>query len=232
MRLQGREVCFLLKRSKRRSRIEFTVDERGLAVHAPWASSERRIESAISHASGWILKTLDTWSQQELRVQHWRNGAELSFLGRLLTLEVVADAILVAPVLVEPALLRITVADPGTQTRVREAVLSWYRGQAARNYAQRIALYCPLLGVAAPRLVLSNARTQWGSCNFKSEVRLNWRLIQASQPLIDYVVVHELAHMIEMNHSKHFWRIVNRAFPGHRAARAELERRGRWYMEI
>ncbi len=208
------------------------MDERGLSVHAPWKSSEQRIARAIIEAAGWILKKLDEWAGNPVRAQHWHNGAEIALLGRTLNLEVVADAVLFAPLLIDNDRLRVTVADPGNEVRVRDAVIGWYRRQASPNFAQRVARYAPALEVQAPRLLLSSARTQWGSCNVKGEVRLNWRLIQAPQNVIDYVIVHELAHLIELNHSKRFWRIVNGVFPGHRQARDELERRGRWYMEI
>ena len=69
-------------------------------------------------------------------------------------------------------------------------------------------------------------------CNARREVRLNWRLIQAAQPTIDYVVVHELAHLIEMNHSQRFWKLVASVCPHYREACDELNRMGLYYMDI
>jgi predicted metal-dependent hydrolase len=232
MRMRDSEVAYTLKRSTRRRTIAFTVDENGLAVHAPWNSTERRIEHAIAEAADWILKKLEVWSRHETRRLEWRDGTELEYLGRPLRVEVAAQPVLMPPVLVEPERLRVTVADAGAATRVRDAVVSWYRRHALRNFAERIALHAPAMGVRTTRLALSGAQGRWGSCNSRGEVRLNWRLIQAPQAVIDYVVVHELAHLIEMNHSKRFWRIVERSFPGHLEAREHLDRRGRWYLAI
>ena len=64
------------------------------------------------------------------------------------------------------------------------------------------------------------------------DIRLNWRLIQAPRPTVDYVVVHELAHLIEMNHSRRFWKIVAGICPGYKDACAELDRMGLFYMDI
>ncbi|NCV71165.1 MAG: M48 family peptidase, partial [Betaproteobacteria bacterium] len=69
---------------------------------------------------------------------------------------------------------------------------------------------------APARWQLSSARTRWGSCNAKSVIRLNWRLIHKDPMLIDYVVVHELAHLKELNHSPRFWAIVESVLPDYR----------------
>ena len=73
-----------------------------------------------------------------------------------------------------------------------------------------------------PAVGLSNARTRWGSCSSLSGIRLHWRLIHLPLPLIDYVVAHEVAHLVEMNHSPRFWSVVESLYPGHVAARKAL----------
>lgn len=114
----------------------------------------------------------------------------------------------------------------------RLAVLDWYRRHAWMNFEARLAFYAQQLRLAAPRFFLSGARSRWGSCNASGRIGLNWRLIQAPQFVIDYVVVHELAYLREMNHSRRFWSIVAEAFPRHAEARAHLDERGRWYLAI
>jgi predicted metal-dependent hydrolase len=222
----------VLKRTKRRRSIVFAVDGNGLVVHSPWKASDARIEQSISEAADWIVRKLDEWSGHESRVQRWADGEQIAFLGRDLTLEVVADAILVPAVLADEWRLRITVADSGSETRIRESAIAWYRRHAARNFSERIAHYASQMQLRTPRMFLSNARTQWGSCNAKAQLRLNWRLIQAPQNVVDYVVVHELAHLTEMNHSRRFWKVVERSFPAHLQARNHLNERGHWYLEI
>ena len=70
---------------------------------------------------------------------------------------------------------------------------------------------------------LSNARSEWGSCNAKGEIRLNWRLVQLPPMLAEYVVAHEVAHMVELNHSARFWAVVEALLPGHAALRRQLD---------
>lgn len=232
MVLDNREIAFVLKRTRRRRTIAFSVDVNGLAVSAPWNASVPRIERAMRDAAGWILKKLDEWSDHQPRQQRWAGGEQIDFLGRSLTLRIVTDAVLMPAVLLDQRYLQITVADPHSETRIREAAIHWYRRHAARNFTDRIAHYASQMQLPVPKMFLSNAGSQWGSCNAKGQIRLNWRLIQASQEIVDYVVVHELAHLNEMNHSKRFWRIVRRHCPGHLDAQKHLNEHGHWYLGI
>lgn len=208
-----------------------TVDERGLTVSAPWRSTERRILAIIRDAEDWVLKKLATWSACETRHQTWAHGDTIRYLGGMLPIHLEPQAAATAA-LDDQGALRIGLPDPDDPQAVKAAAVNWYRRHAQTNFASRLAVYAPMLGVAASRMLLSNARSRWGSCNASREVRLNWRLIQARQPTIDYVVVHELAHLIEMNHSRRFWNLVAAACPHHKDARAELDRMGRYYMDI
>ncbi len=74
-------------------------------------------------------------------------------------------------------------------------------------------------------LTLSSAGTRWGSCTIGGSIRLNWRLVHYALPLLDYVVVHELAHLREMNHSPRFWAVVGSVYADYDGARLELRRR-------
>lgn len=232
MVLAGRDITFVLRRSRRRRTTVFSVDGNGLVVSAPWNATEARIRHSMAEAANWILKKLDEWSDCQPRKQRWADGEPLAYLGRELTLRVVADAVLIPAVLTDDAQLQVTVADPTSETRIREAAIAWYRRHGARNFSERITHYARAMQLPMPKVFLSSAGTQWGSCNSKHQVRLNWRLIQAPQGIIDYVVVHELAHLVEMNHSKRFWQIVERHCPGHVQARQHLNERGHWYLGI
>jgi len=209
-----------------------TVDERGLIVSAPWRSTEHRITGIIRDAEDWVLSKLAVWSVYPSRNQSWADGDTIKYLGRDLRLNVREDSAAALATLSEPNCLQVALPEPRDAVAVRTAVLKWYRRHATSNFTERIGVYACLYGLAVPRLFLSGARTRWGSCNVKREVRLNWRLIQAPQPTIDYVVAHELAHLVEMNHSRRFWNLVAAVCPHHWQARAELDHVGRYYMDI
>jgi predicted metal-dependent hydrolase len=113
-----------------------------------------------------------------------------------------------------------------TAQQIEKSVMAWYRSQAIAYFSERIAVYAHKLGVAVPPLRLSYATSLWGSCNAHGVVRINWRLVQLPLYLIDYVVAHELSHLIEMNHSTAFWQTVSRIYPDYLQVRKELKKLG------
>ncbi len=232
IRLGERDIPYLLKRSQQRRSIVLTVDERGLIVSAPWRSTQRRITGIIHDAEDWVLRKLAVWSAYPSRNQSWTDGDNVRYLGRDLRLHLREVQTAALASLGDGDCLQVPLTAPGDAGAVRTAVLKWYRRQATSNFTDRIGECARLYGLPTPRLFLSGAQTRWGSCNVKREVRLNWRLIQAPQPSIDYVVAHELAHLVEMNHSRRFWNLVAAVCPHHRQARAELDHMGRYYMDI
>jgi len=119
--------------------------------------------------------------------------------------------------------LWVSVQDEGDAKNIEQRVLEWYRQQAGLLFAARVAHYAVLLNVAPRAIKLSTAKTQWGSCNARGTVRLNLQLIKFPLHLIDYVVVHELAHLREMNHSANFWKVVASVCPDYAKRRRELK---------
>lgn len=231
--LRGTEVPYRLKRSPRRRSIAFLVDESGLTVHVPWQAPHQGIEQAIAGAERWILAKLKEWaSRPAAPVRRWVTGASLEYLGRPLALTIVEDPIAVAVALQDPDVLDVRAPPPLSEARVRDLVVRWYRRHALRHFAERLAHFAERLGVDRPRLLLSDAGTRWGSCNSRGQIRLNWRLMQAREPLVDYVVAHEVAHLLHLNHSQRFWRAVERIYPEYETARAELAATTRHLMSL
>lgn len=131
--------------------------------------------------------------------------------------------VMAAPLHRNGNVLWVFVADDSDTAHIGQAVSHWYRQQAEQLFSERVAHYAPLLNVT-PRIVrLSAAKTQWGSCTARGTVRLNEQLIRLPLSLIDYVVVHELAHMREMNHSAAFWNVVGSVCPDYTKLRRELK---------
>ena len=117
---------------------------------------------------------------------------------------------------------------PDTQDQDEASRLAISREKALREkalqlFTERLNHFAHRLGLTVPALSLSAARTRWGSCSLKSGIRLNWRLVHFPRHVVDYVVVHELAHLREMNHSPRFWAIVETICPDHHHTRNELK---------
>jgi predicted metal-dependent hydrolase len=230
--LGGREVGYLLQRSAKRRSVVLTIGARGLVVHAPWHASERTISDALRDAQSWALRKLAVWETHRPRTRTWRSGEVLDFLGRQIALEVIEVTRGATAQLDASGVLTVCLPKPHVPERVRDAVAKWYRRHALDHFTARVAHFSALLPASAPRVSLSNAKTRWGSCLAREEVRLTWRLMQAAAPVIDYVVAHEVAHLKYMSHGARFWGTVERLYPDYASARAELNAMGNHYMGL
>ncbi|MDP2241933.1 MAG: SprT family zinc-dependent metalloprotease [Burkholderiales bacterium] len=222
-------IDYTVKRSRRRRRISLTVDEQGLRVGAPLLASDHAIAAMLRQHASWVLGKLAEWQARRPPPRHWCDGDTLMLQGRVLRL-----AFETGPQYIQLHHDRIAVSPglAGNADGIRATVTGWLRRQAMACFYERVAHFHPLLGVAAPLIRLSNARTRWGSCHIYGRIRLNWRLIQLPQHLIDYVVVHELAHLVEMNHSPRFWEAVARLIPDYGARRSEIRTEGHRYLLV
>lgn len=114
-------------------------------------------------------------------------------------------------------------AFPMPGTPAEEAV---YRAQASEVFARKAAYYAARMGVTYNKITIRDQKTRWGSCSGKGNLNFNWRLVLAPVPVLDYVVVHELAHRREMNHSSRFWDIVGEIMPDYQIHRRWLRDHG------
>jgi len=220
--LAGKHITYTLKRSNKRRSIGLRIDDRGLTVSVPLRSSEKWLHSVLQDKARWVVEKLDGWQANVPRETRWADGETTPYLGELLDLRVV-QSLFAASAQKRLNELWVFVADDSETAMIERAVSLWYRHEADRLFAERVAYYAPLLNVAPRAVKLSSAKTQWGSCTAQGVVRLNLQLIKLPLRLIDYVVVHELAHMREMNHSARFWDVVELACPDHAKLRNELK---------
>jgi predicted metal-dependent hydrolase len=220
---------YTLLRSKRKS-IGFLINEHGLRITAPRWVTLRDIEQAIRAKEGWIVAKLqlrrERVAQSEQSRMAWCDGALLPYLGGMLKLRLVEAAR--AAVRHDPASGELALHLPAgsDEARIRELVKAWLQERARQWYAARLPVYAAQLGVGYRAFALTSARTQWGSCTAAGMIRLHWRLMHFAPEHIDYVIVHELAHLIEMNHSPRFWAVVASIFPEHAASRKVLREQG------
>jgi predicted metal-dependent hydrolase len=222
--LAGEIVDYRLIRARRRT-IGMQIGLTGLTVRASRWVTLREIEAALTERATWIVRTIAEWEKRRRDVMPrvWKTGAPIVYRGSELALalypararSIVAD------------LFHLTVLHPAPQDErsVATFVGAWLKDEALRMLTPHVAALAAQVTDRLPPTRLSNARSEWGSCNHKGEIRLNWRLIQLPPELARYVVAHEVAHLVELNHSKRFWAVVEALFPGHAAAREAL---GEW----
>ena len=225
IQLAGTPVTYTLKRSSKRRSIGLRIDDRGLTVSLPLRASEKWLHSVLHEKADWVVEKLGSWQSKKTSAPEWLNGEKIAFRGESFTLRII-PSLFASPPQLRGEQLHIHVVDMTDEIKIEKVVTQWYRREAERVFAECVAHYAPLMQVAPKQIKLSSARTQWGSCTSRGVVRLNWQLVKMPLHLIDYVVVHELAHLREMNHSAAFWRVVESACPDYAHCRAELRRYG------
>jgi predicted metal-dependent hydrolase len=217
--LGGRAIEYRFARRRRRT-LGISIDGDGLRVAAPLRASWREVEEFLRAKERWVLAKLDEWSRvPKAPLLVGMTGEIVPLFGEPHVLDVHEGK---RSVMREPG--RLVVRAP--RWRALETLVAWMKGQALEALEPRAAHFAARVGRPAPRLQVSNARTQWGVCRADGSIRLSWRLAQIEPQLSDYVVAHEVAHLVELNHSRRFWNLVAALYPDWRDARERLELAG------
>lgn len=211
-----------LIRSHRKSiGLQITKDAR-LIVRAPYFASEDFIRKLISRKESWIRSKLDYFKQQQNKalVRKFADGEKFLFLGNSYLLKVIED--LPKAVLLGDSLM----ISKMVLGNARDHLECWYKNQALEYMTQRVEYYASITGLKYLSLRINNATTRWGSCGHKDTLNFTWRLIMAPLRVVDYVIIHELMHLKQKNHSRKFWAEVSKIMPDYKESEHWLKKNG------
>jgi predicted metal-dependent hydrolase len=211
------EIPYRIRRSDRARRIRVTVDAaRGVEIVLPRRATEREAAAAISELSPWIQRR---WREVgRVRAVVAARGDTVPYLGQALSLVREAG--------------RTRVHRRGEMLLVPEgeaaapAIERWYRRRAQEEIPPRLDDACAAAGGAWTKLTIRGQRTRWASCSRSGAMSFNWRLLLAPEPVLDYVVWHEVCHLHVMDHSPRFWNLLARYCPDYREHQRWLKRHG------
>lgn len=220
--LDGEVIDYRLTRARRRT-IGMAIDLSGLTVRAPRWVTLRDIDAMLVERAAWILKSLRRWRERRRDVlpREWVSGAAILFRGDSLTLDVYPAR--EKAIAVDLFHFRVLHPAAHDEREVARHVEGWLKAEALRVLSPIVVDLASRIAPAPPPVKLSSARGAWGSCTHAGIIRLNWRLIQLPDALARYIVAHEAAHLVEMNHSPRFWAVVEALYPGYKAARRALD---------
>ncbi len=223
--IQGNLINYTLKHSAKR-RIILSITSSGLIVNAPQNQPITIIENIIREKYSWIQKALNTLKQQLETTSFpvWKNGTLFPYLGKNCHLHLIQTNHFQHSYLYTDN--RLIIKTHNTPSSIAKIVKEWLITQATDFLLTRLAKQANIMHLSYTSAKLSNAKTRWGSCTAQRHIRLNWRLIMIDLSLIDYVLIHELSHLIELNHSHRFWTLVERWYPNWKQARKNLRLAG------
>lgn len=211
-------------RTKRRS-VALVVTKQGIVVvRAPFKTPMAMIKSFVDKHQAWIerKKILQQEKLQcikKLSEKKYAEGDKLLYEGKHYELKrgmqeniCLADSLCIPSTMLEQA---------------KEHLTEWYKIKALAKIIERVKHYAQQARLEYKEIKIINAKNCWGRCNEKKVLHFNWRLIMAPPDVLDYVVVHELAHLIELNHSQAFWQQVKIIYPNYEQPKKWLNDRGR-----
>lgn len=209
-----------LVRSKRKT-LSLIVELDGtLTVRAPLRMKEDDIRGFVDEKKNWIQRKQAKVKTEALAPRQYADGETFPFLGKQIPLRLVMDQ---KPALVLDKSFKLT---SSALPRAKSVFTDWYREEARRFLTGRVEYFAQEYGFTVKKIRISSARTRWGSCSSKGTLSFAWRLVLAPLEVIDYVVVHELCHMREMNHSRAFWALVASILPDYKKQRTWLKQNG------
>jgi hypothetical protein len=233
LRLTHETLTYEIQR-RRRKTVGVVVRRDGrVEVVAPPRTAVTEVRRIVEEFRPWIEKKRAEAKerQRRRRLRQFDDGETIPFLGETLRLRVVpTDRPPVDGVVRDGDVLTIRVptglSTPSRRAVVRYAILGWLLERAREVFHERHVLAAKRVGRTAKRVVIKDMASRWGSCGPQRKMSLNWRVVLAPLPVVDYVVVHELCHIHEANHSSAFWRRVAAACEDWRESRAWLRRHG------
>lgn len=209
--INGFSVPLIIQRKEVKG-INVTVKWDGrVIISAPRNVSDGLIEGVLVRKAGWITKKLEEMEASRKYLAQFVDGGSIWLLGEPLSLRVVNGK--KDKVILKGKRLVVRVSD-GDSDRVKQLVIDWLQGQAIKVLHDKVSNFAQILGVNPKGVELRDWKGKLGLCETDREVlRFNWKLIQLPEDLIDYIVVHELAHLKHPNHNKGFWSFVSKCVP-------------------
>ncbi|MGE0041453.1 MAG: M48 family metallopeptidase [Vicinamibacterales bacterium] len=216
-------VHFVRHRAARRYIVRVLADGT-VRVTVPWRGSRREAGEFVERCAPWIARQREARQREGRADRRWRHGTAVLVDGAPRILDVRTGA----------AGVRVTLGgEPVTgpaardEADVRPAVEAWLRARAARELPPALLDLAGRHGIAVTRVSVRDQQSRWGACTRQGTITLNWRLVQVPPFVREYVLLHELMHRRELNHSRRFWRLVAEVCPRHAEARRWLLREGR-----
>jgi predicted metal-dependent hydrolase len=208
-----------VKENRKNIRIS-VIEPCTIKIVSPKNLSEKEIKDILYKHKRWISKRLNIITKNKFEPKKFVENEKLLILGKIFFISF--DENCRKPILKEDKFLISYLVLP----RWKVVIENWYKEKALQIFDNRLKKYSQIMKVEFKDFKLSNAKTRWGSCSSLKTINLSWRLIMAPIEVIDYVVIHELTHLLQMNHSSKFWNIVAKIQPNYNEQKIWLKNNG------
>jgi predicted metal-dependent hydrolase len=213
---------YKLTRSKRKTLAIKINKDSSLEVKAPINLSNEKIDEFVKSKEKWISKhSKDILEKYNLKKQFTLKFGDCVFLRGECNPILATEGNTAS---YNPEEKKFYIPEIANSKQIKELVVALYKLIAKSYINDRVSFFANKMNIYPQGLRITSAKTRWGSCSGKNTINFTWKLIMADDEVIDYVVVHELAHIKEHNHSKNFWKIVESIIPDYKVQQAKLKK--------
>lgn len=201
---------------KKRKTITIRITEKGdIVISCPLAYSDENIKKVISEKQTWIAKTLKKVNNKLDINKDYYNYTKILFMGEAFDVTQQDETLRVG---------EINIGKIKSNSNIKNLLKNWLKRQAEIKLESFLSQLSKQLGIKYKDLKIISAKKKWGSCDNKSEIRLNYKLVMLNPEYIRYVCIHELCHIKHLNHSAKFWALVEKYCPNYKKIRSEMKK--------
>lgn len=221
--IQGKGFVAEVTRTKRTKSATIKVEDGTVIVVVPYTLAQERIVRLLSDKTRWIKEKLALRFQEPNKSdKQYVSGESFSYLGRNYRLKVNKGQY--QPVKLSRGRFTITLrVGSDNPELIQDSLTSWYKQHAQAKLTEKSKRYSEIIGVTYASVGIKPYKSRWGSCSVNGNIDFNWHIIMAPNRIVDYVVVHELCHLIHHDHSPKFWQQVERVMPDYAECKAWLK---------
>lgn len=202
-----------VSRTDRVKSAKIQVENGEVEVIVPRTLPEERIKKLLEDKKGWIKQKIALHPEAKaISEKQYVSGEAFSYLGRNYRLKVTEGEL--TPIKLVQGCLTMSAPKGASESKIiKGALTSWFRRRAELKLREKLIRYSPIVGVETNGYKVKYFQSRWGSCTPRGRVDFNWKIIMAPNRVVDYVVVHELCHLKQHDHSPQFWRLVESVMP-------------------
>ena len=223
--MDGLDFSVEVIKTSRKKSVEIQVNDGRVSVRAPQSLSDKHIRDLILKRSSWVTAKIKEQSERPAsKPKEYISGEGFSYLGKTYRLQVGEGS--ESSLKLKGGMLVVSVPgrikDRGAE--VKRLLIEWYQVHAEQKLLEKVKLFAPIIGVEPKSVVVKSYKSRWGSCSSRGDISFNWKIIAAPHRIVDYVVIHELCHLLEHNHSPKYWKYVEKHIPDWKACRNWLKK--------
>jgi predicted metal-dependent hydrolase len=212
-----------------RKTTDIVIERNGvIAVRPPSNYTPEQVDAVVKSKRMWIYRNLAEWRDLNSTavVREWVNGETFLYLGRAYRLALITEQTEPLKLIEGRFCLKRLLVDTGGASAAKKAFEVYYAEKGLQRISERVKYYAPKIGVTASSINVKDMSFRWASCSKSGALNFHWKCMMAPPKIIDYIIVHELCHMHQRNHSDAFWNEVDKVMPDYRERKEWLRKNG------